>query len=51
LFIDEVVAAYLSEHARHAASAKTREFLFNTARPVLEWWSGRKLADVNGKNC
>jgi len=51
LFIAEVVATYLNEHAQHAASAKTREFLFDTARPILEWWAGKKLVDVNGNNC
>jgi integrase len=51
LFIDEVVAAYLNEHAQNAQSRKTREFLFDTARPTLRWWTGKKLADVNGNNC
>jgi hypothetical protein len=42
------MAAYLNEYAQHSAS---REFLFHTARPTLQWWSGKKLADVNGRNC
>src|SRR5262249_50403121 len=48
LLIDEVVAAYLKEYAQHSPS---REFLFATARPMLQWWSGKKLANVNGGNC
>jgi hypothetical protein len=48
LFIDEVVAAYLNEYAKHSHS---REFLFDTARPTLHWWSGKTLSDVNGANC
>lgn len=51
LFIDEVIAAYLNEYAQDVASAKTKEFLFDTAAPTLRWWSGKKLSDVNGKNC
>lgn len=48
LLIDEVMAAYLNEYAQHSPS---REFLFDTARPTLKWWSGKKLSDVNGRNC
>lgn len=48
LLIDEVVAAYLKEHAAYSAS---RAFLIHTAMPVAKWWSGKTLADVNGTNC
>src|SRR5262245_38358515 len=48
LYIDEVVTAYLKEYAKHSAS---REFLVHTATPVLAWWSGKKLSEVNGANC
>jgi integrase len=48
LFIDEVIASYLKEHAQHSAS---REFLTHTATPVLTWWSGKKLSHVNKTNC
>src|SRR5262245_9165028 len=48
LLIDEVMAAYLKDYAQHSPS---REFLFATARPTLQWWTGKKLADVNGRNC
>lgn len=42
------MAAYLNECAQHSPA---REFLFHTARPMLEWWSGKKVADVTGGNC
>ena len=48
LFVDEVIAAYLNEYAKHSPS---REFLTYTAGPVLEWWTGKKLSSVNGTNC
>ena len=48
LFIDEVVACYLKETAAHSLS---REFLTFTARPIVEWWSGKTLADLNDRNC
>ncbi len=48
LFIDEVLAAYLNEHAKHSLS---REFLVHTAAPILEWWAGKKLSDINGTSC
>ncbi len=48
LYIDEVVAAYLKEYAEYSPS---REFLIHTARPVLEWWAGMTLVEVNGGNC
>lgn len=48
LFIDEVVAGYLKDYAAHSPS---RVFLFDTARPILVWWSGKKLSDVNRTNC
>jgi len=48
LLVVEAVAAYLKDYASHARS---REFLFATAKPILEWWSGKKVRDVNGTNC
>ena len=48
LFVDEIIAAYLNEYAKHSPS---REFLTHTAAPVLEWWTGKKLSLVNGANC
>ena len=48
LLIDEVVAAYLAGHADGSAS---RDFLLATAKPILEWWSGRRISEVNKTNC
>ena len=48
LLIDEVVAAYL---AGHADSSPSRDFLFATANPILKWWSGKRIAEVNKTNC
>jgi integrase len=48
LFVDEVVAAYLSEHAKDSIS---RVFLHDTARPIVQWWSGKKLSEINEGNC
>lgn len=48
LYIDEVLAGYLKDYAAHSLS---RVFLFDTARPVLVWWSGKKLSEVNKANC
>jgi integrase len=46
--IDEIVAAYLKDHAEHSRS---RQFLFDTAKPVLRWWCGKKLEHITGTNC
>ncbi len=46
ILIDDVIAAYVREHAPHAASP---EFIAHTAAPILNWWSGKTLADVRGK--
>ncbi len=48
LFVDEVMATYLSEHAAHSRS---REFLVHTARPIMEWRRGKMLAEVRGPDC
>lgn len=48
LFVEEVFAAYLNEHAKHSDS---RDFLVHTAGPILAWWAGKKLSDINGGNC
>src|SRR5438552_747956 len=48
LFIDEIVAAYLKDYAAFSTS---REFLMHTAKPVVEWWTGKTLLEVNGTNC
>ena len=48
LLVTEVVAAYLKDYSVHSAS---EEFIRHTARPILEWWSGKRLAEVTGTNC
>jgi integrase len=48
LLVVEAVAAYLKDYASHSRS---KDFLFATADPLLTWWSGKKVRDVNGTNC
>ncbi len=48
ILIDDVIAAYVGEHAPHTAEPG---FIAHTAKPILEWWSGKTLADVRGKSC
>lgn len=48
ILIDEVIAAYVGEHAPNTAEPG---FIAHTAKPILEWWSGKTLADVRGKSC
>ena len=48
LLISEVMASYLKDHASHSQS---KQSLFDASRPILEWWAGKKLADVNGTRC
>jgi integrase len=48
LLVVETVAAYLKDYA---AQSRSREFLFATAKPILQWWSGKRIQDVNGTNC
>lgn len=48
LLVTEAVAAYLKGHAEDSPS---RSFLFGTSRPILEWWSGKRLSDVTAANC
>ncbi len=48
LLVTEVVACYLKDYAVHS---KSEEFLRHTAAPILKWWSGKTLGEVNGTNC
>lgn len=48
IFIAEVMAAYLQQHA---ARSPSREFLVHTSRPIVEWWGARTLAEINAPNC
>ena len=50
LLISEVLAGYLQQHAVHASSLKTREFLRATCKPLLERRAGKTIADVKGIN-
>ena len=51
LLVVEAVAAYLEHHVAHLASVKSRDFGRDTCRPLLQWWSGKTIAQVNGINC
>ena len=48
LLISEVLALYLKDHAAHSPS---KQSLFGASRPILEWWAGKKISDVNGTRC
>lgn len=48
LLIDEVMAAYLAGHAENSPS---RDFLHSTAAPILKWWTGKRISEVNKRNC
>jgi integrase len=51
LLVVEAIAAYLEHHVAHLTSQKSREFGRDTCRPLLQWWAGKILAQVNGINC
>ena len=51
LLVIEAVAAYLEHHVAYLASAKSRDFGRDTCRPLLRWWTGKTIAQVNGINC
>jgi integrase len=44
VLIDEVIAAYRKDNAAN-------EFIQHTSEPVAQWWSSKKLADVQKANC
>lgn len=48
LLIADVINVYLREHAPHVAAPS---FLAATALPILDWWTGRTLADIRGATC
>ena len=48
LLVDEAVVAYLQDNKD---SPSYKDFMLPTATPIMEWWSGRRIADVNKKNC
>lgn len=51
LLVVEAIAAYLEHHVEHLPSKQSREFGRATCAPLLEWWSGMTLTQVNGVNC
>jgi integrase len=51
LLVVEAIAAYLENHVEHLASNNSQEFGRATCAPLLKWWSGKTLAQVNGINC
>lgn len=48
LLVDEVMTIYLREHAINSPS---RDWIANMSAPILEWWAGKALQDINGPNC
>jgi hypothetical protein len=40
-----------AKSAGHADSSAAKDFLLATAKPILEWWSGRRISEVNKTNC
>lgn len=48
ILIVDCIAAYLTGHAPHVARP---DFLADTARPLLDFWAGRSLADVRAASC
>jgi integrase len=48
LLVNEVMATYLREHA---PTTKSPEWIAYTAAPIIEWWAGKPLSEVTGKNC
>jgi len=39
-----------AKSAGHADSSAPKDFLLATAKPILEWWSGRRISEVNKTN-
>src|SRR5215831_19708035 len=44
VLIDEVIAAYRQDNVD---AHSYENFIVPTSNPLLEWWSGKKLSDVN----
>jgi integrase len=51
LLVVEAIAAYLEHHVEQLSSKQSREFGRATCAPLLKWWSGKVVAQVNGMNC
>ena len=48
LLVDEVMASYLREHVPDSPS---RAWIADMAAPIVEWWSGKTLDQINGPTC
>lgn len=48
LLIADIVSLYLREHAPHTRSL---DFILHTAKPIIEWWGQKTLAEIKGKSC
>lgn len=48
IVIADIMTIYLREHAPHVANT---DFLIHTAKPILDWWGTKTLADIRGQSC
>lgn len=48
ILVADAVTAYLRERGPLVARP---DFLRTTARPIIEWWEGKTLADIRGQTC
>ena len=46
--VADVINVYLREHAPHVAAP---DFIRHTARPIVDWWGDKTLADIRGESC
>ncbi len=42
------MTVYLREHAPTVARP---DFIATTAKPILEWWAGKRLSEIRGQSC
>jgi len=48
LHVEDVMTVYLREHAPTVARP---DFIATTAKPILEWWAGKRLSEIRGQSC
>jgi integrase len=48
LVVEQVLASWLIEHVPYSPSAT---WLMHMARPIAEWWQGKRITEINGPNC
>src|SRR5262249_46191007 len=48
LLVDEVMSIYLREHAE---GSRSKNWIAHMAGPILEWWGGKTLADIDKESC